>query len=503
MAGVTIDVDKREVTKGDTVTFTITAQGDNVVFPVIKQIGGFPILGTSQRSNIAIVNAQVTRTISKSYTFAPMKDVSIPSFDVKVDGRTYRTDPVTIRVVDHPAPGKGGTAGEYLIQMDLDKRKLRVGEPVVMTITLRYPTGQNVVQANIQPPHFENFWIKKVDDGHRRIEGNSVVETYRYLVFPQKSGHFTLGPVTAKIARRVRVKPPIDDPFFNDDFFNGFFARLQWQRVASNAVSVDVDPLPGNVELYGNFSIDAQAARTEVEANKPLKVTITVEGEGNIEDVPKFEPDVPGAVVYADDPKIEEWIKGGVYGGRFMQTITFVADRDFTVPSFVIRYYDPKLDKVVTKKTAPIPIHVIGAEKIPPSKAQSSSIAPSKESPSDGETRIPKSEGKSSHISMPSVSWWLAVLLLLGGFALGVATLIGWQRLIRPRHVAHPTPAARKILRAKNDHELFELLLPYAKEDEAIQTALTKLEANLYGGAHHRIDKKEMAAIVAELEGDR
>jgi len=41
-------------------------------------------------------------------------------------------------------------------------------------------------------------------------------------------------------------------------------------------------------------------------------------------------------------------------------------------------------------------------------------------------------------------------------------------------------------------------LLPYAKKDALIAEILTKLEANLYGGAHHIIDKKELKRLVEE-----
>ncbi|RKZ06616.1 hypothetical protein DRQ05_04485, partial [bacterium] len=49
-AGVHLDVDKKEVLRGDTVTLSITAEGENIEFPVLKEIDGFPVLGTSQSS---------------------------------------------------------------------------------------------------------------------------------------------------------------------------------------------------------------------------------------------------------------------------------------------------------------------------------------------------------------------------------------------------------------------------------------------------------------------
>ncbi|WP_456451440.1 BatD family protein [Hydrogenimonas sp.] len=493
-AGVSVSVDKKEVVRGDTVTFSITAHGKEVAFPVVKEIEGFPILGTSQRSSIAIVNGQVDKSFTKSYTFAPMKDVTVPPLKVVVDGQEVTTDPVVIKVVDAPkAVATGG--GVTQLSLELEKSDLHVGEPVEMTLTLRYPRGTRFAQVELQKPEFPNFWIKKLGEATREYDGEYEVQKQRYLLFPQKAGHYKLGPLTAKLAKRVRVKPPIDDPFFDDDFFNGFFARLQWSRIASNSVEVDVAPLPGGVELYGDFTIRAEADKTQVEANKPVRITVTVEGEGNVEDIAKFEPDIPGAVIYADDPVVKEWVKNGVYGGTFTQTITVVADRDFTVPPFTLRYYDPKKGEVVEKKTGPIFVKVVGGAPAPAATKR----APVTAATATDEEKSSKSESVQTDSGV-GVSGWLAAALLLLGAVLGAGGVLAAGRLkLRWRERAKP-PVARQILRARSDKELFDLLLPYAKEDAEIDEAVKKLEANIYQGTRHKIDKALMAEIVEELE---
>ena len=497
--GVRATVDKKEVTKGDTVTLTIEAEGREVKFPVVKEIDGFPVLGTARSSHITIVNGDVKRTVVKSFTFAPMKSVTIPSYEVEVDGQTFRTDPIEVKVVDKPSTPTAGTGGTVLT-LRLYKTRAKVGEPIEMEVTLRYPSGRNIVQTELEKPQFENVWIKQVGRPVREVKEDEVVETYRYLIFPQKAGSFRLGPLTAKIARRVRVKPPISDPFFDaDDFFNDFFARLEWKRVASNTIDLQVDPLPGGVELYGDFTIRADVDKREVKAGKPVELTVTVEGEGNVEDVPKFDLDIPGAVVYSDDPTVKEWVHGGKYGGRFMQKITIVADRDFTIPSLSLRYYDPKEEKVVEKRTAPIEVKVTGGSHSTVASTKSSgpkvSNAPSSPSKEESSAATSESDGKAP-------SSWLAALWILTGIVLGAGGLLLWQRLsekLRTRS-ARGVPTADKIRKARSDRELFDLLLPYAKEDEEIETALQKLEANLYRGEKNSVDRELMAEIVEEVE---
>ena len=497
--GVRATVDKKEVTKGDTVTYTIEADGKEVKFPVIKEINGFPILGTAQQSRITIVNGDVKRTVVKSFTFAPMKSVTIPSYEVEVDGQSFRTDPVEVKVVDQPSTTSATTVGTSLT-LHLDKSRAKVGEPVEMEVTLRYPSGRNVVQTEVQKPEFENVWIKQVGRPVREVRGDEVIERYRYLIFPQRSGSFVLGPLTAKIARRVRVKPPISDPFFDqDDFFNDFFARLEWKRIASNKVEMQVDPLPGGVELYGDFTIRADVDKRKVKAGKPVQLTVTVEGEGNVEDIPKFDFDIPDAVVYSDDPVVKEWVRNGRYGGRFVQRITIVPERDFTIPSLTLRYYDAKQKEVVEKRTAPIEVKVTGTphRTIAAAKPAEPEISDTSSASSEQERPAVSAESAGSVFS-----FWLAAVLLLSGVGLGAGGVLFWQRFASELHVrgTKSVPTAEAIRKARSDRELFDLLLPYAKEDEEIEKALQNLEANLYRNEKNAIDRELLAEIVEEIE---
>lgn len=494
-AQVRTEVDKKEVVRGDTVTFSITAEGENVEFPVLKEIDGFPILGASQRSNISIINGETTRSVTKSYTFAPMRDVTIPSLVVKVDGNVYRTDPIAIRVTDRPV--QTTQEREAILEISTDRERVHVGEPVKLEITIRYLRRANFVQVDLETPEFANFWIKKLGDVEKTIDGEYIVEKQRYLIFPQKAGEYTLGPLTAKIAKRVRVKPPIADPFFDDDFFNGFFARLQWTRIASNSVKLHVDPLPGNVDLYGKFDIRAGVDKNVTDVDQPVRLTIEIEGEGNIDDIEKFEPSIPDAVVYSDEPVVKEWVRDGRYGGTFRQTVTIVSDHDFTIPSLVLRYYDKYENRVVEKKTAPIKIHVRGGRQVAASR---SNVSPSEKSAALSQASSRKEELIQTYNASGSKMGWVYLLI---GLLLGGGGVYAAGRLKKSMAFGKKSDTADLIRRTRDERKLFELLLPYANESIEIKEALEKLEENLYRKKRHKIDRKLLADIVEELEEER
>ncbi len=495
-AGVKATVDKSEVYKGDTVNLTITAEGDNVKFPVITKIGGAAVLGTSNAQQTTIINGAVTQSRSRTYTFAPQKTTKIPPFSVDVDGKVYKTDPLSVKVVK-PTASKAGAP--YVLEMKLSKNRVKVGESVRLDLKFKQKRGVKADKIEITPPSLQNFWVKEIKGKKQSLEGDYVVTTYSYLLFPQKPGDYTIPSVVANIGTRVRRRSSLgglNDPFFDDPFFNSFVSSIEWKKLFSNEAKLHVDPLPDNLEVYGHFDIRADVDKKEVYADKPVNLTITIEGEGNVDDIQKFDLNIPDAVVYADEPKVTAHLVNGQYKGMFTQKIAIVAEHDYTIPPVEFTYFDSKTQQKKTIRTKPIDIKVKGG-----SKKAAASAPKIEESPQlKQEIARAADSGKSSvkvvtKESDPAVKYlYLAAGMLLGG----ALTFFAMQ--YRPGSGRkEPRPIVKQIRKAKSDKELYNLLLPYAKEGDFIQEVLHRLEENLYKGASHKIDRDEIVDFFEEV----
>ncbi len=499
-AGVTASLDKSEIYRGDTATLTITVEGEDVTFPVIAKIGDAPVQGTANAQNTTIINGRVSQSKSRSYTFAPQKSTKIPSFNVTVDGKVYKTQPLIIKVVK-PTASKAGAP--YMLEMKLDKHRVKVGESVRLDLKFKQKRGTKADKIEITPPKLENFWVKEIKGAKQSLEGDYVVQTYSYLLFPQKPGDYTIPSVVANIGTRVkrrsRMGGMFDDPFFDDPFFNSFVSSIEWKKIFSNEEKLHVDPLPDNLEVFGHFTIHADVDKHEVSAGKPVNLTVTIEGEGNVDDIRKFDPEIPDAVVYADEPKITTGLQNGKYVGTFSQKIAIVADHDYTIPPLKFTYFDKKANKKVTIETKPIPIKVKGgtktaaaaAPKMEASKALKEEIEKAAEAPV-------KPQAVQKHASQaPGTPWlWLLAGLLLG--VAGTYAVLSYRPSVGGGRKEAPE-ITRQIKRTKSDKELYNLLLPYAKEGAFIEEVLHKLEENLYKGAHHTIDRNEIVDFFEEV----
>jgi hypothetical protein len=270
-ANVQLKVYKNVIYKGDLASFEITASGNDIKFPQIKEVGGYAILGVSNSSQTTIINGKVTKSLTKEYSFRPLDSVTIPSFKVEVDGKSYATKPATIKVIEPKASTKGDP---FILEVSVNKKEVYVGEEIKLKVKFKYKINQQIKSLDISEPVIKDFWIKKADGVKRYNEGEYQVSEYEYVAFAQKSGKFKTPALIADVGVLDKTSRSLfsNDPFFNDPFFNRFAIGLKHIKVYSNSINLDIKPLPNNLEVYGEYNFDVKVDRVEVKANEPVNL---------------------------------------------------------------------------------------------------------------------------------------------------------------------------------------------------------------------------------------
>ncbi len=477
-AGVDAKVDQSTIYTGDSVDLTITADGDNAVFPNIYEIDSFPVTGTSTAKSTKIINGDITISVSHTYNFTPTRDVIIPSYELIVDGYRELTRAIPVRVIK---PTTSTAGADFIAELSLNKKEAYVGESVRLDIKFKRRLDAKADKVQINEPKLEGFWTKKVDEKRQSNEGEYIVETYTYLLFPQEEGNLTIPALEVAIGT---VKQTRNNGFFNDPFFSRLTNQLQWRKSFSNAVSLDVKPLPQDLELYGAFSIGADIDKESIRANKPVNLTITVSGEGNVEDIIKFDPIIDDVIIYADEPQTEAKLVNGKYVGSFKQKIAIIGDKDFVIPALELRYFDKEQKRVITKKTEPIAIKVTGGtvSTSEPKIEKSMAIV-------DSERETPS---ESTSVQIQQKDSGTKYLYFFIGLVLGVLGMYAGSNYKGKIGSKKENDLSRAIEKAKDDRTLFDLLLPFGSMDPVIDEALTRLEANLYGKEKNSIDKEAL-----------
>jgi hypothetical protein len=444
--------------EGDSVKLIIEAQGNKIEFPNLTEIEGFPVIGTGSSSQTSIINGNVTKYQTLRYTFYPTKSIDIKPIEVKIDGKIYKTGSLHLNKIKPTASKKGDL---FELNLKTSKKKAYVGEPIILTLQFKYKNGANIIDANLADFEMNNFWVKKLNSPKPYQKGDYVVYDSNYLIFAQKSGELTIPNQKIDIATRTR------------NFLTS------WKKVFSNNAKLDITPLPNGTNILGDYKINASVDKTVVNANKPTNLTITLEGFGNIDDVDPFNLELVNEVVYSSKPEVKSFIKKNKYGGKFVQKISIVGDKDFTIPAIKFSYFDIKTKTIKTIETKPFKIEVKGQVKKETPKIETNG------------TTI-----ETQKVIVKTVDSNIKYLYGLVGLILGGAIVyLLLTRNIKKEKVEKPI--SKKIKQAKSDKELYDILLPYSQNKD-ITTYIKILEENIYNQGEIKIDKKELIEIFEE-----
>ncbi|MBM3436230.1 MAG: protein BatD [Bacteroidetes bacterium] len=361
--------------------YTLNAEGRNFRGPAMD---GFNVLSgpnTSQSSSIQIINGKVARSVEYSFTYVLAAgqegDFEIPPAQVVVEGTSYESNPVKIKVVKGSSGSQGqpgtsqgkSSSGSYgdlkndvFIRAVANKTSPMLGEQIIVTYKLYFRINISAPEFR-KEPSFMGFW--KTDLNKDRQSYVQYTETYngqqynvaeikKYALFPQKSGKIEIEAANAVCQGQVREqgqrnRDPFFDSFFNDPFFNRY--KTVEIPLIANAVSIHVNTLPTANRpadfsgAVGSFEFISSIDKTSLKANEAINLRFTVRGKGNIELVDKlpisFPPDFE---VY--DPKISSDInvsEDGVSGSKTFEYLIIPRTQGtFTIKPVTFSFFDLK-----------------------------------------------------------------------------------------------------------------------------------------------------------------
>ncbi len=473
-ASVEATVSTTDVVQGNMVQLRIVATGNRAAFPNIREIGGAKVVGRHQGQNNSFTyidgKMESKHTTSLTLTFAPQHDIVIPSYSVNIDGTTYKTDPIAIKVSKSTAP-QVANSNRFSLLMRADKKSVMVGEPLLVTVFFSLQNGTRLSEnPQYTKPEFKGFFAKEAGDEKRYREGNRQVTELRYLLTPKSEGNYTLEPATAKIGVADTSRR---------DMFGRFFGTV-WAPIASNTLNIEVKSKAEDTDLVGTFTIENNIDKQNVKTNKPVNLTVKIEGEGSLEDFEFPDYEIDGVTIYSDDAKVETQIVGDKLKSTYVKNFAFISDQDFSIPVRSISMYDTKKDEV---KSLEIPAYeikvegkkaVISVPNIPNKGVVQTNLKQ--------EDIAPKTKVIEKEVEVKSVAWWMLVI----AFVLGAILMYLLQFI----------PAYNRKKSPFSESEALKILYAHINESRDIEEMVRKLYAKKNGDKSVQIDKKVLREMV-------
>lgn len=391
---VTARVDKTRVEMGSLVRYTIGIHGAfDTEQPQLSPLEGFSIgFGPNISTQTSIMNNVVSIFRGYTYGLAPQKlgKFTIGPAMLKYKGKTYKSNSITIEVVDR-TPFENKTDGRsrgkdidinkrIFIELVTDKKDAYIYEQIIMSFKLYFQKGLPIEDLDYVPPKTKNFYTEKLGD-EKRFEVvrdgilYNVIEL-RTALFPVASGDIKIPPAKFKCnilirQRRQRNWDPFDD-FYKKSLFDEFLGRNEYrypvERV-TDPIRVKIKPLPEEGKpkdfagAVGTFTMDVLAKSTDVKVGEPITLSINISGKGNIQTIGGPTLDLEGNEdfeVYPAEANTtitdkKEDIKGEKV---FSMVIEPQHDDIKAIPAISFSFFDPILEKYQTITHAPIPIKV-------------------------------------------------------------------------------------------------------------------------------------------------
>jgi len=472
-------VDNQQVVKGNSVTLTIKAIGDDAIFPSIDTIGKVRVEDTSTSSQriMSIINGGVKNEVSTtlSLRFTPTENMSIPAYEVSIEGKVYKTQPISLTLVKSNASSRQANQ-KFSLRLESTKTQVNVGESFMITAYFALHRNVQVAQeVQYSPPSLADFSIVTLKQKPTYMQGQYQIHEMQYLATPLQEGNFSISPAKVQVAIAQRGKRSFLGGFGS---FGGFGAK--WYKTQSNSLNIRVLPQAQSSDIVGDFSIESTVDSTEVKANKPVNLTIEIEGNGNLQnfEIPKYEID--GVTIYSDEAKIDTKVVDGKLYSIFSQSFAFIASEDFSIPSHSFTAYSPK-DK--TLKTLKVKSFDIKVKKSAYQKAMSGTAkgvvhAQSQTPLATKEVIVEKI------VEVETITYWMLLL----AFILGMIFM----------YILRFVP--KKLRKSYSDDEALKILYGQMNAGEDVEEMVRKLYAKKQGDKTVKIDKKILREMLRRFE---
>lgn len=424
---ISATVDRTTLSTDDTLRLRVEVNADTMQLSQLQQpvFEGFAIVGSTSSSNLAMINGVPSFQLGYDYALQPMRsgDLVVPSFTIDINGRTYRTEPIPISVTvgtqptvspAQAAPGAVAPGERFFITAGVDKPEAWLGEQIVYTFRL-FQAANLGQQPSYGAPPFTGFWQRRESSqrSDRVLVGDRlylVTDLDTYL-FPTRSGDIEIPPA------RLSLVGDLND------------AR---HRLATEPISVRIRPLPDDAPpafggAVGRYGLAASAAPTDVAVDEPVRLTLTLSGEGNVETAPDPAwPELAGWQSYDDgQTQAVEARDGRIVGQRTWRRL-YVPSRPGAaqLPAVRYAYFDPQRGSYAVAETAPIDVRVRPA-------SNAGAAAPAATDPAD--RAVPMVDGI---MPVPDTSRWRTDAPLLEPDIPPPGAQTGWGTLGRGRAAA-------------------------------------------------------------------
>ncbi len=226
-------------------------------------------------------------------------------------------------------------AHAYSFTATLDKTSLMVGDKATLSLKFCY---DNLEEYTLEEPQLLDFKVALLREEEKQETNTTTCVLQHYTLHAKKAGRFTLPALKA----HIESIPPKYQERYNKNHY------LQKLDIYTKTLTIEVTPLPEGLSVTGNYTLSASVDSTTVQAQKPLHFTVSLEGEGNIENLDFLTLSIPHTLIYSHKAE------------GLSKTFDIISDENYTIPAITLTYFNQEQQMVERIHTESYHITVTG-----------------------------------------------------------------------------------------------------------------------------------------------
>lgn len=406
-------VDRNEMGMGDTLTLSISVTSSDSVEaqePRIPSLNGFELVNswTSSSTSSRLVQGpggmqfETQRRQDFNYMLTPQRAgaLTIPGFEVIVDGKRYETKPIRMQVLEQGSGAaqmpqglpnmndideaedlfnqllqKRGMPQEpayrnlpknpneaFFIQCEVDKTDVYEGEQITVNWYI-YTRGNIMTLDRLKFPDLKGFWKEIIEEVPSLNFTQEVVNGIPYrkallashALFPIKPGIAVIDEY--KIKAQVQLS---NSPMGAFGFGKPYTFTKSSERIKINVKPLPVEGKPGDFSgAVGQFDVKALVDGNQFPVNQPFSLRVRFEGSGNAKLIELPPLNLPKGIEIYDTKSDSKFFRNSQSYKEFEVLIIPREEGDLEIPAMNFSLFDPRAKKYISRQTQAIRIKIV------------------------------------------------------------------------------------------------------------------------------------------------
>lgn len=345
------------------ITVEVAGESGGSTSPELEVYPPIHLQASGTSSSIRTINGNTS--VKKQYRYQSRIDnegsYAIGPARVQKDGKEFVSEKVELEITHKQAVPELRQAA--FLKIETSKQQVFIGEKISFSLRFYYANNDVRIEG-IENPTFEGFKATKLKGpktGKETIEG----VIYRYqewqcVLYPKEVGEVVIPAVNAQVSVATSQARGANDLFsFMDQMMGG---RSQRQAMYSNAVSLDVKPLPQDesaTNAVGRFSgFTAKVNLDKAAEGEGIVYTLELIGDGNFAMIGHPQLHVPEGLKFYDSNTHFSSLAANVFKKDFEYVVQGVQPGTYTLEPQEFTYFDTQQKSYKTLKTKPVKVTI-------------------------------------------------------------------------------------------------------------------------------------------------